>query len=549
MTTTLIKDNHSAPRVQNISWAQIALLVALSVGFESLFIHHGIAWLFDEGWPLYAAKQLHEGGVLYRDIFFSFPPGHLLPAWIAYALDPPGITLARIFYAGFNVCLVVATYLLGCRLMPRTFATLGAAMLALAAPRAHLAHLLFGYRFLVFSVLALILFSLYLQRGDRRLMFLAGLATGVALYFRLTPAFAVSCGIGVAVMAASRDRRDWLRDWSLYGAGLLVVVVPLMAWLAASVGLDVVWREWVVRIIELQELQSKEIPPFIWVFSTNRHLIFSNFVSVQYWGFGAMYLGYLIVLAVSWRRNLASNREFPHVLLLAVAIWGGVYLLRTLGRSDEHHLASALPPACRLLAHSVATAFRSRVTATRSTGVRSIALCCIVLVAWVMAQGSDLYLEAEMRGTHPVPQLVDEIAVRTRARAKKLGNRIDSILRHSRPGDTILDLTYSPLLHVVTDRNGPGFIDVITPGVFLNDDEERQLIRLLESRPPALVLLPERDFDRMPSRSLSATAPLVLDWVRAHYAPPASNPGDRIWMPRDAPQGPSTGSTGMRRAS
>ena len=97
-----------------VGW-HLLVLVAVSVAYESLFIHHGIAWLFDEGWPLYAAMRLHAGGVLYADVFFPFPPGHLLPAWLAYALDPPGIILARIFYAGFNVVLCVAMYFLGRR--------------------------------------------------------------------------------------------------------------------------------------------------------------------------------------------------------------------------------------------------------------------------------------------------------------------------------------------------------------------------------------------------------------------------------------------------
>ena len=35
--------------------------------------------------------RLHDGGTLYDDVFFVFPPGHLLSAWIAYALDPPGV--------------------------------------------------------------------------------------------------------------------------------------------------------------------------------------------------------------------------------------------------------------------------------------------------------------------------------------------------------------------------------------------------------------------------------------------------------------------------
>ena len=185
-------------------WHLLAI-VGISSAFQSLFIHHGIAWLFDEGWPLYAAMQLQAGGVLYGDIVFPFPPGHLLSAWVAYAIDPPGIILARMLYAAFTVALCAASYLLARRITAPTFALLAALLLALAAPRSHLSHLLFGYRYMVFSVLALLAFAWYLRADDprqaRRGMFLAGVLAGVALFFRLTPAFAVSCGIGIAAAA------------------------------------------------------------------------------------------------------------------------------------------------------------------------------------------------------------------------------------------------------------------------------------------------------------------------------------------------------------
>lgn len=40
--------------------------------------------------------RLHAGAVFYGDVFFVLPPGHLLSAWLAYALDPPGIILTRV---------------------------------------------------------------------------------------------------------------------------------------------------------------------------------------------------------------------------------------------------------------------------------------------------------------------------------------------------------------------------------------------------------------------------------------------------------------------
>jgi hypothetical protein len=502
----------------------ILVLLVVSVTYESLFVHHGIAWLFDEGWPLYAAKRLHEGGVLYRDTFFLFPPGHLAPAWIAHALDPPGIVLARILYAAFNVALCIALYLLGRRLMPPSFALLGALLLALAAPRAHLAHLLFGYRYLVWSTLSLLAFSARLRSGDHRFTIAAGAAAGVALCFRLTPAFAVSCAVGIAAVAADRRFRSWLRDWSGFALGLLLVAAPVAAWLAHSVGFETLWRELVVRIMGLQELQSKAIPEFAFPTSWDRKLIYRSFVPVQYWMLTLMYLGYAAVLAIQWARCVSQRRPYPHALLLAVVLWGGIYFLRTLGRSDEHHLASALPPACLLVAHLASLAFRTArrrlELPERWRGATAAAVCLALLGAWVFLQGTDLYFDTRARGIHRLESLKETVFIRSERKAQRLDWRIRALRRSTQPDDTVLDLTNAPLLHVVTGRSGPGYFDVVTPGTFMSEAEERDFIARLDASPPALVLWPSRDFDRLPSRSIQATAPLVSEWVTEHYQEP-----------------------------
>ena len=78
--------------------------------------------------------QMHAGGTLYQDVFWVFPPGHVLPAWIGAWLDPPGIEITRGIYGAFSTALVIAMYALGRRLMPPAFALLGALLLAVAAP-------------------------------------------------------------------------------------------------------------------------------------------------------------------------------------------------------------------------------------------------------------------------------------------------------------------------------------------------------------------------------------------------------------------------------
>lgn len=502
----------------------LALIVGVSCAFESLFIHHGIGWLFDEGWPLYAAMQLHRGGTLYGDIFFLFPPGHVLPAWVAYALDPPGVVLARIFYAGFNVALCVSIYLLSRNLMKPLFALLAALLLAVAAPRSHLVHVLFGYRYLVFSVLSLMAFSRRLRTGDQRWMGVAGLCTGVALYFRLTPAFAVSCGIAVAVLCAGRDWRGWLRDYSLYAGGILLIALPVLIWFASGVGLDALFSQAVWRILPLQAAQSMPVPEIIFPTSWNRERIFEWFVAFQYRLYPTLYAGYIVVLAGQWYRSVRYGRAFDHALLVAIVIWGAVYLLRALGRSDEHHLTTALPPICILLAHLSATSVGwlhgRAATGPRGSIGRTLAggfACGAAIALWIWLQGSDLYFAREDRGLHTIHSLGQRVGVLRAMDARQLDRSVVRIQQLTGPDDRVLDLTHSPLIYVLANRRGPGYGDVVTPGVFDDPQDLRDFVRRLQQSPPALVLWPKQPFDEMRSRSLEVQAPLLANWVFTHY--------------------------------
>ncbi len=95
----------------------MALPLVVSIFYEWTFLHIGLN-LLDEGWPLYVARRLHEGGELYRDAFFVFPPGHVLNAWLAYGWQPPGFLPMRVLDSCYVVSLVIAIYFVGRRLMP-----------------------------------------------------------------------------------------------------------------------------------------------------------------------------------------------------------------------------------------------------------------------------------------------------------------------------------------------------------------------------------------------------------------------------------------------
>jgi hypothetical protein len=530
----------------------VLLVIALSVAFESLFIHHSLN-VTDEGWPLYAAMQLNAGGTLYQDVFFVFPPGHLLVAWLAYVLDPPGVVLARIFYAAFSVALCVGIYVLGRRVAPARFALVGALLLSGAAMPSHMHQLLFGYRYLVISLIAILAFDHYLSSKQGRWLFIAGCLTGAALVFRLTPAFAVGCAIGVGVIAAGGGPRDWLRDWTRYGAGIALIALPVVLYFVYSVGPEKLWLEVVVRPVAMTEQQSLPMPTLRWhpVYAT-RQSITIWFVGVQFRAFLLLYFGYAIALGVAWLRALRDGRRFEHTLLLVIVIWGGLFFLRSLGRSDSAHLYSAIPPVCLLLGHLASLAYKSGGEEIATWRRRSKAAVGIVLFGlWFFLGGTDLPFDRENRGTAPLASLDDRVFIGPKSSIHRVDDHVALLRRATRPGDTILDLSASPLFHVLTDRLGPGHADLLMPGTFLSDQEEIAFLERLVADPPAVVIFPGWLFDKMEERSIRKTAPRIKQWVAKNYEHSGKMERYTLMWPRSAePKAQGAGSTraGMRDA-
>jgi hypothetical protein len=500
-------------------WWHAGAILVLSVAYESLFVTKGLN-LMDEAWPLWAARQVAEGGALYADVLFVFPPGHLIPAWIGLALDPPGVVLARAIYAAFAVALAVSIYFLARRLVPPRFALAGAACVALAAPNSHLMHTIFGYRYMVFSVLALLAFQRRLDTGRLAWLGVAGVLLGVGAFFRLGPAFAAGCGIGVAIAVVQKDLRSVARDWAWLGAGVLAVFVPLLVWCMATVGVPGLWQEIVTRPATMLVLQSLPLPPIEWPDTFDRIDIRKLFVALQFRLVWVLYVAYGAGLAVAFVNARRRRAPFAHGLLVAVWVWGAVFFSRSVTRSDEPHLDSVIPPVVVLVTHLSWLVYRRIAAWAGITGGRAIgselAFTTLFVVTWVLLLGTDLWLPESRRGTHPVASLDGRVEVHNPSQAQ-LTDRIVRRLRLTDPDARILDLTASPLYKHLADRRGYGRNDLVMPGTFLSPDEARAFLDRLRRDPPALVIWPKRPFDRDPGRSLELTFPALAAFVEHHY--------------------------------
>ena len=302
---------------------------------------------------------------------------------------------------------------------------------------------------------------------------------------------------------------------------MLLVLIPTLLWFGQTVGLETLWSEVVVRPVEMTRLQALPMPGFNFP-SWSRWQIASLFTSVQFRLYIVFYLGFAAWLGAGWLRALREKRDFEHPLLLATVIWGGVFFSRSFGRSDEPHLYSALPPICLLwayLGYALLGWGRLRLTLPgKHRGWVPLILACAFLGIWIFLMGSELFFSRAFRGTMPLHSVEEgATAVAELSVWRMFESKVEAIRSWTDPGDTILNLTPSPLLHVLSERMGPGYQDLIMPGTFANRAEELAFLERLKQSPPALVIWPVIPFDRRPSRSIQVTAPKVSNWVRANY--------------------------------
>ena len=131
--------------------------------------------------------------------------------------------------------------------------------------------------------------------------------------------------------------------------------------------------------------------------------------------------------------------------------------------------------------------------------------------------GSDLYLGPELRGKQPVTTLGSQTAISPGHPFEEFDGIVSEIRRRTSPEDAILDLSALSLLHVASERRGPGGADVLMPGTFLNPAEERSFLARLERSPPALVIALRKPADKTRLPAISHWAPELLVWIRDRY--------------------------------
>jgi hypothetical protein len=280
----------------------------------------------------------------------------------------------------------------------------------------------------------------------------------------------------------------------------------------------------------MTRLQNLPMPGLSWPDEWDYPQSWRWFAGVQFRLFTLLYLGYAIAGVRAWWQARRRGEPPADPLLLVLLVFGAAYFTRVFGRSDEAHLDSALPPAYLLLAHFL---WRASVWA-RIPPRLAWAGCALVFAGWTWLLQTP-YLLLHERGERPL------VFSNHQTHGKPFGGKaidwvVAEMLRRTQPGDIVLDLTSSPMVHVLADRNGPGGADIVMPGSYLDTAEERAFIARLEQHPPKLVLWPTKPFDNHESdRRFAVFQPVLADWVRTRYQPGPKFGRFRLMVPREEP--------------
>jgi hypothetical protein len=179
---------------------------------------------------------------------------------------------------------------------------------------------------------------------------------------------------------------------------------------------------------------------------------------------------------------------------------------------------SALPPLCLLAVHALGAAL-PRLRAPAPGGGRAAALVA-VFALWSLGWGSDRAFAPIWRdlsgnvGSGQASWLGQRAELRASQRAAR------ERIQRGEPRRMLLDLSSRPLIYTTGEFRGPGWLDVVMPGTFMSEQEERAFVARLQAAPPDGVFWPSEPFDRMPERGAAHTAPILSAWARERYGPP-----------------------------
>jgi hypothetical protein len=215
---------------------RVFLWSLLAVAYFAFFLPQRPA-IYDEGVVACGAERILHGQLPYLDFDTGYPPAEFYTIAGVFRLFGATLLAVRLWDTLWRLAILAAAFVLAkaassnARVSPVPLVCGGVLTGAIGF---HLYPMISGT---LPCMVALWCAVLYLQRRDLRWLFASGALAGAGILYRHDLALCICAAITVAVcyQAIADHNRRWLRIPAVFGAGVLLVVVPAALWLWSSV--------------------------------------------------------------------------------------------------------------------------------------------------------------------------------------------------------------------------------------------------------------------------------------------------------------------------
>ena len=504
-------------------WGRVSLLyVALAAYFWS-FSRYGLNIWDEGGYANGTLRTLNGERALVDSNPNGYLPGRYWYGVLFFKLFGVEIQSLRIGVLLITPAMVLMVYSIGRKIMPAGFALL-AALGMLSAPSMY-----YNRFFTFFVVLNLYLITNFLEK--RSLASLAWLAVGIFLsaYFKFEVTL-FSILISLTVLALMLSQKNWgfhflpekgtSKSYYLAGAVSFVVIG-----FAIYLGRDGYYTQVFKMVVDAHEVWGNPFPeifPFLALLKdVGVHQMFERalfYLPIFTYGTVAVLLFYQLVL---------KKRTFhiEYLIVIAILLFGVCAFGLVIWRAGFDNLLRTLPPFYLLFCYLL---YRIRMLSFRDAAGQYGFFTRLFLNLLTVFLPFLFYFEMNTQhgfyaGSIGAMKLetarlsMDKVDVHTNPQeAKWIGQVVEKINLYSNKGDAILALPLNPLFYFLSNRVNPTPYEWVLPGM-LEEAKEKQLVEILKSRPPKVVVYVDIAIDGKDERRLSRYAPHLYQFLVENY--------------------------------
>jgi hypothetical protein len=499
----------------------LLLLLAVYAAYSALIYNHGLN-LFDEGSVLSAAQRVVRGDILYRDITVAYAPGEYILLAGLFKVFGYNVIVERLMWITAKLIGVVFLFLMSRKLMPAVYAFMvGLLYIFTSGPL----HKVF---YVAPSIPTMFLFFIYIEKGRRKWLFLAGLAAGVTLVFRQdSGVFMMAIGVIAVLVRKVHDANFSLRTLALdvlsFMTPALLLIFIVAGYFYANDALGDLYY-WCFKWIITTEVQYGKVFPGLFPDFSGQTIswgILHYYLANNLFYYSSLFVEIVSIIFII-KRAVKRQWGIAESCLVIVLAWAVLLTNKTILVPVYRHFLQAAVPVYVLGSYILS------VVDERGSGFISSshffckrAYCAamkVLLLSLPLLYVSHhlAFLSSQdyvfFSRTHRQLNVSNAPLNIETEEAKQLEGVVDFINANTAP-DTPIYSTTMPGFYFLTGRPNPANYEFLAPLVLKSPDDEKRLVGVLRKKAFFIIHF-DFKFNRRRSWEFKEYAPQVDQFIK-----------------------------------